>query len=441
LKNGEKDDDRRTMNKRILKHKGLEAKPLYLWLGAFLFKLSLIAIFILPNYSRWEGRFSNPIDHRIANYDDGEYLAISKGIVDYGMFSFAEGKAEPQIFRTPAYPFFLMLLGVLSNWNVLIMLLLQAAVFSLIPILFLANLRVLKLPLWISWLMALDPFMNIVSISFMTEGLLILFVLLSVYFLFRSSRFTSILLAFLFWSIAILVKPSIQYFSVIVVLVAALRTKKWKSVAVGTLIAAMPLFLWAARNHHVSRQWKLSTQTDNSIMAIITVEALEKGRPIDSLIADYNRRLPKGLYPTIMDNQIDFNDEVREFIIDNPILFVKYHIKGMVRLMFGTGQVHFAYTILASDKKTFLSSSFNRAYTLVMLFYYSIVYLVVIVSFKMKPLKDSAGLFIFSFILYNLTAIGIFAYTTGGALKRIVFYPFILLLLGLFKNKTQANLS
>jgi hypothetical protein len=134
---------------------------------------------------------------------------LARRLAEYGVFTIHFGDPSYRsTFRTPGYTVALSLIGYLASWNLFGMLILQAALVSFAPVLLWLILQRLKLPGWPAWLLALDPLLNIVSVTFMTEGLLCLLLTASVAcFVMGRVPFWRFA-AFILWSLAIFVKPT-----------------------------------------------------------------------------------------------------------------------------------------------------------------------------------------------------------------------------------------
>jgi hypothetical protein len=398
---------------------------LTIFVGAVLAKIVLMALFVFPNIEQWEDR----LDYRstTAAYDDNRYLQIAWRFSETGkMVSPYYAKNIRSAHRTPGYPYILSVLGRLCGWNLPAMLTVQALALSLIPVLFGGILLRREWVRWPAWLLVVDPLINILSLSFMTEGWLALALMASVYCWQRGDRFLWRMLSFLFFSAAILVKPSPQYFyAVFIVLVSvfsANRPATWMAV----VLSWIPLGLWMARNAMLCGLFCLSTQTDSCIAAKFILESKERNVPVEKVMQEYSEREGQDVMRLVTDNKIDFKQETSAYLREHKTEFIKYHMLGTVRVLLGTAKVHVAEVFFS--RKT--PSGFIPAYNIIVLLYYIGVYSLVLFTFQLRPvLKDPVALFSVLFIGYNLCLIGIFAYLTGGGLKRMPFLPFLYLLL------------
>jgi hypothetical protein len=105
------------------------------------------------------------------------------------------------------------------------------------------------------------------------------------------------------------------------------------------------------------------------------------------------------------------------------LLFIKYHLLGMPRVLLGTGRAHVAAVFFNNQKEPGLF--FNAG----MMLWYAMLYALAAVLFRFTCLRDFGWWFSFFFCAYNVALIGIFAYTTGGGLKRAPFIPFLIVMI------------
>lgn len=132
-----------------------------------------------------------------------------------------------------------------------------------------------------------------------------------------------------------------------------------------------------------------------------------------------------GLISLITDNKIDFADETKDFIKSNPLAFIKYHLLGMPRVLLGTGRVHVAAVFYNNEREP------GGIYNAGIMLWYGVLYAVVLALFRFSSLRDFGWWFCFLFCAYNVALIGIFAYTTGGGLKRVPFIPFLITMIAI----------
>lgn len=392
---------------------------------AVLVKVVLLVAFFWP-----EGCFKDRVSDlsSLSGYDDVGYFQMARALVEQKSLIYPAHPDQPTVFRTPGYPVFLAALGGITGWNVFSMQLLQAAIVSLAPLLLLLILRHLNTPLWPAWLLVFDPLTNLMAITFMTEGLLVLFLLASLYCFLRAKEHGLFLFAgFLLWSLSILIKPSGQFFFFVILVMLIFYKVEWKRAITLALVAFTPVLGWMVRNHQVSGNLCVSTQTDNAIMAKITALGHGDKSEMKKWTDEYSIQHADegGLMGLITDNKIDFKDETKAFIRENPLLFMKYHLLGMPRVLLGTAKSHIGAVFYNNAREP------GMAYNVGVILWYGTLYALVLVLFRLVCLRDFGWWFSFFFCVYNVALIGIFAYTTGGGLKRAPFIPFLVVMIGI----------
>lgn len=255
----------------------MKKKLLALFGVALLVKIILLAAFFWPD-GCLEGR---------VGYDDIDYFEMARTLVDDGMLAYPSHPGQPSVFRTPGYPLFLAATGVVAGWNVFCMQLFQAGICSLAPVLLFFVLRQLKAPVWPAWILVFDPLTNLLAVTFMTEGLLILFLLASLYCFLRAKENGRFLFfGLLLWSLSILIKPSGQFFYFVLPGMLLIFKFDWKRVVLLALLAFTPVLGWMARNERVCGTFCVSTQKDNVILAKIATQAKGNRAEIGRLTAE-----------------------------------------------------------------------------------------------------------------------------------------------------------
>ena len=338
---------------------------------------------------------------------------------------------QPQIYRTPIYPAFLAGLGIICNWRPLHMLVLQAFFFSLGPCILLLILLRSGYPSGFAWLLVFDPITNILSITFMTEGLLILFLLTGFYFLLKADDLPQRFLALTVLTLAILVKPSVQYFFVFLCIYFLIQFRpRWKTVAL-IMVSILPLMGWMVRNYRIAGLNVVSTQTDVSIFIPETVKAKEEGTPDQEVLTWILKNWAQehhgeDLFDLVMDNKLDFKGVAIQYALQHPLAFAKYHSLGSLRVLFGTARVLAMECFPACASWT---QTAWRFYNLGMICYYAIIYFALLFTFRPRAFTLPPIFISWLFVFYNVLLIGILAYTTGGGLKRAPFIPFLIIAL------------
>jgi hypothetical protein len=406
----------------------LKACALKLFLAALAIKLALFGFLLSRANDRWGSDFDT------RRYDDAEYYRAACGLLKHHAFVTSSAEPpQPTVFRTPGYPLILAMCAVVACKNPFVMVLVQAVLLSVVPVVFFLILREMRLPVGWTWLFVLDPLTNILSVSLMTEGWLVLTLLLSLFCWLRADRLGWRFASLFLFSLSLLIKPTAQFFLPVILGLTLIHfSRRGWTIFVG-VVSVLPLILWMYRNELVCGRFLLSTQMDAQIMAVKTIEAKLEGVPNDQLmkrIGDDWRREHDGedIFDRIMDNRIDFAGTMSGYARAHPLIFARYHLEGMVRILFGTARMHVIWTFHNGQP---LSPSAARTFDLFMLGWYAILYAAVAWRFRISWLRQPVSQYALLFTLYNLALIGVLAFSTGGGLKRTPFLPLIYLLLAL----------
>lgn len=408
------------------------ASPLAIFLSAFLLKLILAAVFIAPRMEAWQERLSYTSGDVAqaagqGHYDDMGYMEIARRVVSHGeLLSPYYQEPRAQVHRTPGYPALLAVAGWVTGWNLVLMLVIQIAVLSMIPVIFRHILEKLSWPGWVAWLLVFDPLTNLLSLSFMTEGWLVLALLLVMRLWLEGDRPLNRVLAFVLFGVAILIKPTAQFF-MIVLLALSLLLMRNRLLTLGAFVAGLvPVGLWMLRNYLLCGLFVISTQSDGAIVVKYILESKKTGESVAALMKERGSENGISVHSRVIDNDFDFKDEVKTYLLDNPVLFVKYHALGGLRVLFGTSREHIQQVFwLGREPPAMFMKGFNG----LMILWYLALYVGLAILFRFEFLTSRSTLFALLFIGYNIALIGIFAYEVGGGLKRVVFVPWLYLLL------------
>jgi hypothetical protein len=408
-----------------------------LFAAALAVKLALAGLLVGGNHDGWVNDFHN----RSYGYDDFSYYWSACKLLEYHAFLAPKSEVpQPTVYRTPGYPLILAVFAAVSGKSLVALFIIQAVALSAIPIVFFFMLREMHLRLEWAWLFALDPLTNILSLSLMTEDWLILALLLSVFCWLRADRLGWRFASLLLFSLSLLIKPTAQFFLLVFLVLTLIhfRRRGW-TVLLGAL-AILPLVLWMYRNQTVCGKFLLSTQTDNQILAVKTIEAKQQGVPnaklIERIVRDWQREHGESIFEPIMDNKIDFAGTLSACARAHPLDFTRYHVAGMAYVMFGTARTHVICTL--RNGRPFQAAA-GRMFDGFILVWYAVLYATVLWRFRVAWLRQPMVQYSILFILYNLALIGVLAYTTGGGLKRIPFIPLLYFLLAFSFSPTSPE--
>lgn len=408
-----------------LDQSNLKSCVLKLFVASLVLKLALFGFLVGRDLDNWIGGFQT------RHYDDTEYYQIACKLISHHAFLAPFSDApQPTVFRTPGYPFILAICAAAVGKSPLSLVLVQAVMLSIVPVVFFFILREMHLRLEWAWLLVLDPLTNILSLSLMTEGWLVLALLLSLFCWLRADRLGWRFASLLLFCLSLLIKPTAQFFLPVFLGLTLIHFPRRGWTIFFSAVAVLPLILWMCRNQAVCGEFLLSTQTNNQILAVKTIEAKQEGVPDDKvgtwIIEDWRREHGEFIFDRIMDNKIDFAGVMSAYALAHPLIFTRYHLAGMVRILFGTARIHFIWTF--HNEKPY-PPLVARLYDCFMLVWYAVLYAAVMWRFRISWLRHPGGQYSLLFILYNLALIGVLAYTTGGGLKRMPFLPLLYLLL------------
>jgi hypothetical protein len=408
-----------------LDQSSLKSCAIRLFVAAFTIKLALAGFLIGRNHDNWINGFQT------RHYDDTGYYRSGCKILKYHAFLKPDSEAPQRtVYRTPGYPFILAILVAVVGEDPFSLLIVQAMVLSAVPVVFFFILREMQLPPGWAWLFVLDPLTNILSASFMTEGWLILVLLLSLFCWLRADRLGWRFASLLLFCLALLIKPTAQFFLPVFLGLTLVHFRRRGWTIFFGVVATLPLVLWMCRNYTVCGEFLLSTQADAQIMAVETIKAKQQGVSDDKLIewivADWRLEHGDYIFDRIVDNKIDFAGVMSAYALAHPLEFARYHVGGMARILFGTARIHVIFAFRSGQPFSPLAA---RMFDLFMLGWYVILYAAVAWRFRTSWFRHPMGQLSLLFILYNLALIGVLAYTTGGGLKRMPFVALIYLLL------------
>ena len=142
----------------------------------------------------------------------------------------------------------------------------------------------MRLSLEWAWLLVLDPLTNILSLSLMTEGWLVLGLLFSLFCWLRADRLGWRFASLLLFCLALLIKPTAQFFLPVFLGLTLIHFPRRGWTIFFGVVATLPLVLWMCRNQAVCGNFLYSTQTDNQILAVKTIEAKEQGVPDNKVL-------------------------------------------------------------------------------------------------------------------------------------------------------------
>lgn len=251
------------------------------------------------------------------NAHDGDFLATSRAADGYFTISqnvlsgngFSSDVVAPftqSSFRVPMQPYFLALSAGLvgSYWLPLILTILMGCLVPLFAMQFasyLSSSRIVVLGTGI--FLALEPFSILSSILFYSEPLFMLFLFVSLYYLFnyfRYKKFLHLLFSSAFLGFATLTRPVSEYLPLIIAVIlvwearACLTKEVWLKIGAYLLVFLVVLSPWLIRNKTQFGVFALTPQAGVNLYANLlpSVLSVENGTSFD---VEYNAMHAKGI--------------------------------------------------------------------------------------------------------------------------------------------------
>src|SRR3989344_372182 len=256
-------------------------------IGASIFFLALVLRLVLfcINLDAAEGNFIDTIRGQ-----DG-YYEISRNLIDGNGFSFDTGPVyTPDPLRPPAWIFIMAFIAKLFGSYIPVFIF-EMLIASFIPVLGMCLARYIvsdRLAFFVGILLALEPYAILLSVLTISETPFTFFLFISLLFLFKyikqpSTR--SIIWSAVFLGLAILVKPTVQFFPVLIPIALFLifRKKISKTLCMHALyffvISMLVISPWLYRNYKEFGVWGLSAQASFNLYQYLmpTVLAIDNG--------------------------------------------------------------------------------------------------------------------------------------------------------------------
>ena len=440
----------------------LDKKLMALFFLALAVRLGLF-VAIAP----WEDRVWQ---ERIAFSDAGGYHQIAINLLEHQVYSVypLSSSGTPiaprrAIIRTPVYPFFVAGIYAISGYRVYMVLLLQAvmgAVSCLIIYGIGSMLFNKKVGFLAGCLLAVDFVSLLYANSLMTETLFAFLFLISIYFMVRFLKRSSIKFMIwggLFMGLATLCRPVSLYFPVFVVvfLIFSSFFKKVRFVRritnglVFVLIFLLTLSPWIIRNTMVSGFPHVSSMAYMvPLNNAAYLEQARSGRPLKEIKGEFSKEFEN----LIKGKNLSETEEVRiaqqlglEKIMKHPILYARVHLSGALMTLIETGSSEFWWLLGREPRgistlSTFLtrgpsgiiasvigSKSFSQiCYIAGAMIFLLVIYIGLVVGLIGLTLKRkfSTALLLLAIPVYFLLTVG----PLGSMRFRVPIMPYIMLL-------------
>ena len=217
------------------------------------------------------------------------YYEISKNPIEGNGFTF-DKDLKPDPLRPPVWPYTMALIAWVFNSYIPVFIF-EVIIASLIPILGMRLARRIitpKLSTIVGFLLAIEPYGVFLSILTITETPFTFLFLLSILFLFRyleQQTARNIVWSGIFLGLAIMIKPTIQFFPVLVPIALYLWFRKsrpenfFKHLFAYVLISVAIIAPWVCRNYVVFNGFGLSAQPAFNLYFVLapSVLSLENG--------------------------------------------------------------------------------------------------------------------------------------------------------------------
>jgi len=306
--------------------------------------------------------------------DDG-YYEISQGLLNgHGFTGSTAPPFTPNPLRPPVWPFMIAILVKIfgTYWAVLAAELLMG---SLIPVLGMHVAREIMASRYakaVGWLLAFEPYSVLLSFVLYTETCFTFLFLIFLLFLFRYVRhqsYRNAVWAGMFLGLATLVKPTVEYFPIIIPLVLLFILRKNLNYRIGRhLLAFLLVFLsliapWLYRNHVEYSVWGMSAQPAFNLYVYLvpTVLSIDNHTSMSTEVANF---VTKGGFDV---NSINLSNA--KYYKDQALAVLKQHKLALLKSSVITAATFFTndgmLTVLEYSGITFNTVNLKPAFYLV----------------------------------------------------------------------------
>ena len=308
--------------------------------------------------------------------DTGSYVVPIRGLM-HGSFSTLDG---PELERTPGYPLFLMITGMVGNHpllsvacQILSSCLTACLVYKIGILLF----RDEDIAILCAGLYAVEPTSIIYSIQLRADTLFTSILLIFVYYLIRyllAPSWSSLIWAALALSAAVYVKPVAYYLPLCCVIGLAILpssmtlTPKLLRAVTFIAICAVLIAAWQVRNSFETGYSGFTSLSDRQLYFFNAGGVLAQKEHVDLLTElDKLGGLDPHVYYAVHPEQVNWpisrqlafqRNEALRTIRENPFLYAKLHIKGMLSLVLHPAASDFLAAIGMSSSQSILG--FNK---------------------------------------------------------------------------------
>lgn len=232
--------------------------------------------------------------------DDG-YYEISQGLMNgNGFTGYTTPPFTPNPLRPPVWPFLIVFFAGTfgSYWAVFIFQILMGSFIPVLGFYVAKHLVGERHARWVGWLLVFDPYSVFLSFILYTETCFTFFFLLFLLFLFRyikDQTIRNVIWAGVFLGLATLVKPTVQYFPIIIPLIVLYALRKnltkslWKHLAIFLGIFILLVAPWIYRNHREFGVWGMSAQPAFNLYVYLvpTVLSIDNHTSFSTELSDF----------------------------------------------------------------------------------------------------------------------------------------------------------
>lgn len=283
--------------------------------------------------------------------DSNHYKILAEHLLEKQAFDTYPGETSPEIFRTPGYPLFLvLLLGILGSWKAVA--LAQSLLMVGVPLLtYFLGKRIFSenTALAASMVTALDPTRLFFSTLTLADGLFTLLLLLSVFLLFAAldspgADRKKLFFSGLFLGYAVLVRPIGQFLPLLYLGYLFFKLPQRKLLIKTGIIFLIPFVIvvgsWMLRNKIIMGTWQLSTVRDSNLAYFAMLYLKEKeGISPEFLMGELAKKAGgQDSLALITPEAQPLNREfTRSVIGSHPFSYLKFHLVKTVPFFLNDG--------------------------------------------------------------------------------------------------------
>lgn len=266
--------------------------------------------------------------------EDG-YYEISQNLLAGNGFSFdTEPPYDPNSLRPPVWPALIALFAKVGGYPLAA--LIEMLMGSFIPVLGLMIARYIigDRAKYVGWIIVFLPFSVLLSFIFYTETSFTFFFLLSILFLFRyieNQTLRSIIWSSVFLGLAALIKPTVQYFPILVpiglfwIFRKNISRKIIKEAFLFMLVAVLIMAPWFYRNYKEFGSWGMSAQPAFNLYVYVvpTLLAIDNGTSFATEVAKIVDKPDFSLDTITLANEDYYKKQAYAVIAEHKLALVK----------------------------------------------------------------------------------------------------------------------